>query len=538
MGAFDPDAYLAKPVSFDPDAYLAKGSKEVPSTTPTYADAIPAAREPDRGMLDYLAGIPETAVTLGAGAVRGAIAPFAAVAGELIGGVNTPEGRAQGARWGGNVEKALTYTPQTQTAKDIIGYAGEKLQNVDFNAIPFAQGSVAAAMAPAATRQAASAIKNEAGYLKNAISEIPAVTKYAEDTAAANIKKSVENAGRVESAQFAPKYGILLNPEHSNPSTGANMRAGLIGDSDINAKMSAANEPKWNEAVKTGLNLPSNKKLTSEVFKEAHAAPELSKPYENARALPVVTADDSAVKSLSSLKLPELVSDVSGVSTKANKYLTELTKRLKKGTDGSNLLDSAIELRRDAQDILKADKITPLERKLAKMKQGAADIIETMINDNLPLSERDAFNKARVGHAQLYSAERATDLATGQINPSKLAKMISDKEPLTGTLFELGSLAANHPEVAQIGAKTGWTAPRITRATLSGAAGGAIGTMIAGPAGLLPGMAVGAGVGDIAKRFATKNMLSKGYQAKHAIPTDYRKINALAPKNRNNLRED
>jgi len=317
-------------------------------------------------------------VKLGAGAVRGAISPFAVVAGELIGGVNTPEGRAQGARWGGNVEKALTYTPQTQTAKDIIGYAGEKLQNVDFNAIPFAQGSVAAAMAPAATRQAASAIKNEAGYLKNAISEIPAVTKYAEDTAAANIKKSVENAGRVESAQFAPKYGILLNPEHSNPSTGANMRAGLIGDSDINAKMSAANEPKWNEAVKTGLNLPSNKKLTSEVFKEAHAAPELSKPYENARALPVVTADDSAVKSLSSLKLPELVSDVSGVSTKANKYLTELTKRLKKGTDGSNLLDSAIELRRDAQDILKADKITPLERKLAKMKQGAADIIETM----------------------------------------------------------------------------------------------------------------------------------------------------------------
>lgn len=512
-----------------------------------YASAVPqpGVRNPtdqplpetksDPGLLDRVVGTLEAPYSVALNAVGGALAPYAGVAGELVGGVNTPEGRAKGKQWGAAVQKNMTYTPQTQTAQDVLGYVGEKMQGVDLNAIPFAQGMTAAAMAPAAAAQVARAVKNEAGLAANAAKAIPAVTKYAEDKAAANLKKTVDNVGRVESAQFAPKHDILLNPEHSNPSTGANVRAGLIGDSDVNAKMSAANEPKWTAATKKDLGLPAEKKLTAEVFDKAHTAPELTKPYETARALPVVSADETAAKKLNALRLPELTSDTAGVAAKANAVLDELILRLRRGTTGNDLVSSTQELRRDAQGIYRSEKagqpISPLDRKLADMKMGVADTIEGIIADSLPIAERDKLNAARAGHARLFAAEEATNLATGQVDPNVLAKMIGEKRPLTGTLLELGQLAANHPEIAQMGAKAGWTMPRITRATAAGALGGTLGGLVLGPAGIVPGMAVGAGVGDIAKRVFTKRMLTPEYQAAHAIPTDYR-----SPPQVNNLR--
>lgn len=532
MGAFDPDAYLAKPVSFDPDAYLAKGSKEVPSTTPTYADAIPAAREPDRGMLDYLAGIPETAVTLGAGAVRGAIAPFAAVAGELIGGVNTPEGRAQGARWGGNVEKALTYTPQTQTAKDIIGYAGEKLQNVDLNAIPFAQGSVAAAMAPAATRQAVGAIKNEAGYLKEAAQSIPMVKNAAESKAAANLATSYENASKIDAAQLARKHGILLNPDVSNPTASSKLRGFAIGDENINANMSKANESKWTNVVKNDFGITPDKKLNSDSLNEVRNSKELSSPYNQVRSIGSITIDPQTLNKLDDLKVTELFGDT-GQAAKTNQMLDNLKGQLQEGGNGSKLLTSIQQMRQNAQKILAADNanspISPAARMEAKAQLSAAKVMEEMIDDSLPNAKaRGEWVNARTRMAQTYDAEAALNHATNKIDPSKLADMAAGGKPLSGVIGEIAQVAANFPEIAGIGNTQGsGAAARITRTTLPGIVGAAIGLPFGGI-----GSAVGAGLGEAARRGLAKNMLSESYQAKNAVPKDYRpqaQINNLRP---------
>ena len=507
----------------------------VPSATPTrQPDAIPSARAPSRGALDYIAGIPETAVTAGFGMLKGAVAPFAAVAGELLGGVNTPQGRAQGARFGKNVESALTYTPQTQTAKDIIGYAGEKLQGIDFSAIPFAQGSTVAALAPAATRQLPSAIKNEAAYLKGVVGEIPSVKAAREKTAATNLANSYENAARIEASDLAVnKYGLAIDPEVSNPTTGAKVRGAIVGERNVSNMMAEQNQPKVTAALKEEVGIPPTKKLDEATFKEAHAAPEITQPYEKVKAIPSVQIGATTLDDLEAIKRSALIGEKSSDTLHIAQRLDNLKADVLAGGDGNRFLSSVQQLRKEAQDIYrKKDPLTPLERREADAIMKAADILEGVLTDNLPvIRDRDAFLKARTAQAKLYQLEEATDLATGIPDPRVLAKMVGDKRPITGVARDIGLIAANFPDAVTPMGRGGLTFPRITRATLPGALGAMVGLPL-GPAGSLVGAAIGTGVGEITKRVMAKNMLTPEFQARNAVAPDYRP----APFPVNNLR--
>jgi len=506
----------------------------VPSANPVRQDAIPQARAPSRGALDYIAGIPETAVTAGFGMLKGAVAPFAAVAGEYLGGVNTPEGRAQGARFGKNVESALTYTPQTQTAQDIINYAGEKLQGVDFNAIPFAQGSTVAALAPAAARQLPSAIKNEATYLKNAVGEIPSVKAAREKTAAANVANSYENAARIEASDLAVnKYGLAIDPEVSNPTTGAKVRGAIVGERNVSNMMAEQNQPKITAALKEEVGIPPTKVLNEATFKEAHAAPELTQAYDKVKAIPEVKIKPTTLDEIEAAKREALIGERKADTAHIAQRLDDVKADVLAGGDGNRFLSSVQQLRQEAQSIYrKKDPLTQLERREAEAIMRVADILENVLTDNLPvIKDRDAFLKARTAQAKLYQLEEATNLATGTPDPRVLAKMIDDKRPISGVARDIGLIAANFPDAVTPMGKGGLTFPRITRATLPGALGAMVGLPL-GPAGSLVGAAIGTGVGEITKRVMAKNMLTPGFQAKNAVAPDYRP----APFPTNNLR--
>ena len=507
----------------------------VPSATPTrQPDAIPSARAPSRGVMDYIAGIPETAITAGTGILKGAVAPFAAVAGELLGGVNTPQGRAQGARFGKNVESALTYTPQTQTAKDIIGYAGEKLQGIDFSAIPFAQGSTVAALAPAATRQLPSAIKNEAAYLKGVVGEIPSVKAAREKTAATNLANSYENSARIEASDLAVnKYGLAIDPEVSNPTTGAKVRGAIVGERNVSNMMAEQNQPKVTAALKKEVGIPPTKKLDEATFKEAHAAPEITQPYDKVKAIPSVQIGATTLDDLEAIKRGALIGEKSSDTLHIAQRLDNLKADVLAGGNGNRFLSSVQQLRKEAQDIYrKKDPLTPLERREADAIMKAADILEGVLTDNLPvIRDRDAFLKARTAQAKLYQLEEATNLATGIPDPRVLAKMVGDKRPISGVARDIGLIAANFPDAVTPMGRGGLTFPRITRATLPGALGAMVGLPL-GPAGSLVGAAIGTGVGEITKRVMAKNMLTPEFQARNAVAPDYRP----APFPVNNLR--
>ena len=507
----------------------------VPSATPTrQPDAMPSERAPSRGVMDYAVGALEVPFNTLANIPSNIIAPFAAVAGEYLGGVNTPEGKAQGARYATNVSK-FQLTPQTQTAKDVFNYVSEKMQGVDLNAIPFAQGTTAAALGPAAVRQLPSAIKNETAYLKNAVGEIPSVKAAREKTAATNIANSYENAARIEASDLAVnKYGLAIDPEVSNPTTGAKVRGAIVGERNVSNMMAEQNQPKVTAALKEEVGIPPTKKLDETTFKEAHAAPEITQPYDKVKAIPSVQIGATTLDDLEAIKRGALIGEKSSDTLHIAQRLDNLKADVLAGGDGNRFLSSVQQLRKEAQDIYrKKDPLTPLERREADAIMKAADILEGVLTDNLPvIRDRDAFLKARTAQAKLYQLEEATDLATGIPDPRVLAKMVGDKRPISGVARDIGLIAANFPDAVTPMGRGGLTFPRITRATLPGALGAMVGLPL-GPAGSLVGAAIGTGVGEITKRVMAKNMLTPEFQAKNAVAPDYRPtpfpINNLRP---------
>jgi hypothetical protein len=535
--AFDPDAFLkqtAPPPPFDPDAFLGlpQYGSAVPQVTPQgqvirQPDAIPGQRP---SMQDVLGGIVETPLALGTGMIAAPVAAIAGVGRSLTGGqYGTQEGVRQGQEFAGKVQQALTYQPQTrggQASMQTIGEVTEPLQ-----AIPFSQGATAAALAPSAIRQAGNIARTEAGVLKEAIGEIPSV-KASKET---KIADSYARGPQIDAAKLAQKYEIALDPAVSNPTAANRVRSALVGEGELDFKLSSANEPKWTAIAKKDLGLGKETQLTSpKVFDDIRARDDIAGPYKVVAEIPSIRVPENAFQKLDDLQVTPLFGDTGQAAT-TNAYLANLKTQLTEGGNGAKLLKSIQQMRQEAQNVYRADKagtpIDPSARAAADAKMNAARVLEEMIDDNISnIGARDAFIKARTKMAQTYDWERSTDFATGKIDPQVLAKLASEGKPLSGTAAELAQIAANYPEVSRIGASAKTALPRLTRAGIGGMTGFLAGSAMGGP---VAGIVAGAALSDIARRVAAKNMLSPSYQSKRAVPKDYRPeappVNALRP---------
>jgi hypothetical protein len=104
--------------------------------------------------------------------------------------------------------------------------------------------------------------------------------------------------------------------------------------------------------------------------------------------------------------------------------------------------------------------------------------------------------------------------------------MVSEGKPLSGIAADIGKIVAVYPDIAQAG-KTGkpfWAPERLTRSTAAGTVGLAVGG--------LPGAITGAVAGNIASGMAGRRMSTPSYQARYAVPPDFRppvQVNNLRP---------
>lgn len=505
----------------------------VPQVTPEgqvirQPDAIPQ----DRSFRDIVGGIVETPLALGTGLVAGAVAPIAGVARSLTGGqYGTQEGVRQGAELAGRVQQALTYQPRTQTGQDVVGYVGEKLEPLA--AVPFSQAATAGALAPAALRQAGNIARTEAGYLKAAAGEIPSVKAAGE----ARVAESYARAPQIDAANLAQKYGIALDPAVSNPTARNKARSAIVGGTDLDIKLATTNEPKWTAAVKKDLGLGDNAQLTSpKVFDDVRARDDISGPYKVVQDIPSVKVTPDALGELDKLRVAPLYGDT-GQAAATNAFLDTVKTQLQEGGNGTKLLKSIQQMRQEAQNVLRAEKagnpIDPAARAAADAKMKAARVLESMIDDNIPnIQARDAFVKARQKMAQTYDIEAATDFGTGRVDPKVFGKMVSEGEPVSGVVADLGKIASVYPEVSVIGANAKTALPRLSRATPLALAGSVLGGVVGGPAGAGIGLAAGAGANELVRQILAKRMTSPSFQAARAVPTDYRPqqtVNALRP---------
>lgn len=165
---------------------------------------------------------------------------------------------------------------------------------------------------------------------------------------------------------------------------------------------------------------------------------------------------------------------------------------------------------------------------MADTNIGIANTLEGLIEKNLAGNPKllEQFRDARTKMAKSYAYEGATDMNTGILDPAKIAQMTAKDNALTGDIAAIGKIAGNFPETVS-------TTPRglpakaishLTRSGVPGALGFAAGSLVGSP-GL--GVITGAAAGQLAAKIGAKRVLNKAYQAKRAVPKDYR--NNLAP---------
>ena len=534
MAGFDPDAYLAKkpsaaPLAFDPDAYLAAvtaPSSGVP-TGRAGVDQIPTEPRanltptvaPPLSMADKIRGVIETPFAVGAVTLSGLPVYLA--------GAGGPEFQRK-------VAGQIQYQPRTQLAQEAVEAVGRAAEASKLP--PYLSGGFGGAFAPKvmpAARAVSDVVRAENALIKGAVT--PLVDARQQRIQTQRIKKSELAAPRIDAAKDALELGLALDPAISNPSTIARLKTGAVGTTGLQSNLSKINLPVAAKVARQDMGLPETTKLDAKAFETARSAPEISGAYDKVRAVPRVAGDQTVLADIDNLRVAPMIGDT-GQAASVNNFLDTVKGQLQAGTDGATAVQSIRQLRRDAQAIYNQQSAgvnppSPEAIARADINMGVARALETAIENSItdPRLVTD-FRNARTALARTYDYERATNLATGVVDPQALAALAAEGKPLSGKLAKLANVAANFPETMQGGVVREPTFRE--KATRSGAAG-TIGAIVGSPLGLpgaIIGGAVGAAGGNTASALMARRMASPQYQRAKAMPQDYRPpVNMLRP---------
>ena len=350
--------------------------------------------------------------------------------------------------------------------------------------------------------------------------------------------ESYARAPMIEAAQEANRLGIALNPAISNPTLSNQLRVQLANNTQLNARLVRENELKWSDIGKRELGIDPREQLTGKTYKAARER--IAAPYREVEQIGTLTPDDAVTARIRAVRPPDVIGGGDAAAA-VTKLIDEALTDIDKGLTSKKALDSIKQMRKEAQDIYRGDKLTPVERAAADAKIGIANALEQLVDTNVKdPTLLDRFREARTLLAKSYAYEKATDLATGRIDPVAIAKMVAKDDAMTGDIASIGRIAANFPEVssAKPSSFLQKAVPTITRSGM----GGTLGYVVGPTLGLEPSLAaaLGAATGELGGRYMSKRIVSPEFQARKAVPTDYRipfNRNQLTPKPENKLIE-
>jgi hypothetical protein len=482
--------------------------------------AVPASTAaPERGpasLKEKLLAPVETAVALTTGAITGPIVAGSEVLGALTSGkYGTKEGVRKGEETARKVQQffqpALSPTAQGYTEAIGNALASTGLQGVPLNVLgDLSKGISAGARTAAPMVQAPLEARQQR-------------------TQAARVRESELNAPRIDAAKDAFDLGLSLNPSLSNPNAANRMRAAAVGSTALDSNLAKLNLPKIAARAREDMGLPETVKLDAKAFDTALEAPKISEPYKKVSALPSVTADAAILDDLERLRVTPTIGDT-GQAAAINSFLDTVKQQLQAGADGKTIVDSIRQRRRDAQAIYNQQSAgvnppSPEAVARADASMGIANALEKAVENSITdprlLTE---FQNARSLAARIYDYRRATNLATGVVDPQALAKLAAEGRPLSGNAAKIANAAANFPENLQGGVVREPTfREKLTRSSAGGTAGAIIGS-VGGLPGAIIGGGVGAALGNVGAGVAARRMATPGFQKSTAMPPDYRPI--------------
>jgi hypothetical protein len=332
--------------------------------------------------------------------------------------------------------------------------------------------------------------------------------------------ESYARAPMIEAAQEANRLGIALNPAISNPTLSNQLRVQLANNTQLNARLVRENELKWNDIAKRELGIDPREQLTSKTY--AAVRERIAGPYREVEQIGRLMPDDAVTARIRAIQPPDVIGGGDAAAAVA-KLIDEALVDIDKGLTSKKALDSIKQMRSEAQDIYRGDKIEPIERATADAKIGIANALEQLVDMNVKdPTLLDRFRDARTLLAKSYTYENATDLATGRVNPVTIAKILGKDDTMTGDIAAIGRIAANFPEVSSSKPSSFLqkAVPTITRSGM----GGTLGYVVGPTLGLEPSLAaaLGAATGELGGRYMSKRIVSPEFQARSAVPPDFR----------------
>lgn len=401
------------------------------------------------------------------------------------------------------VRDVFQYQPRSELAQRALAATGEALEATKIPPFMPSFGT-----APAAARATA----GEVGVARAARQG---------RTAERLSEEAYARAPQIEAAQEANRLGIALNPALSNPTISNQLQAQMAGIPQLNAKLSAQNVTKWSDIARRELGIDSREQLNSKTFEAARER--IAAPYREVEKIGQLMPDEAVSRQIAAIRSPDVIGGKAAASEVAA-LVDDALERVNSGMTSADALRNIRQLRSEAQDIYRGDKLTPAERATADAKIGIANALEKLIDMNVTdPALLDRFRDARTKLAKSYTYEKATNLATGRVDPIAIAKMIAKDDAMTGDIAAIGRIAANFPEIAGGGAQATLlqrALPRLTRSGVPGTIGLAVGSALG--ADLITAGAIGAGAGELAGRYMGKRIASPEFQTRSAVPPDFR----------------
>lgn len=515
--AFDPDAFLAeKPAQFDPDAFLASTPAPAPAPKKSRVQQAIDSFQPEN-IAQQVAGLGEAATQLGTGMVGQAVGGLRGLGTLVTGG-----GVAAARKKIRDTEEALTYQPRGEHGRAAAGLAalpmelateaggavGEAVGGNAGRAIGSAAPAIAATLAGGgAALRAAPKVPQVRPVLERARA---AVEQRGQPTAA-QVAESRVNAPQIDAANAAQRHGISIDPSAANPSLKNRAAASFVGESALSEAMSKANAGKAEMALKRDIGIAPDAPISMESINRARAA--AAEPSAQIAQLPPMRADAAISAELNALRNNTPTIGGETAARLQNKLTSQAMDMVAADVPPAVLLENISSLRKRARDIRKMADAGPERLATADTSIGIANALEGMIERNLQTSGNvplmQQFRDGRTAQAKSYLLEDITDMTTGKIDATKLHRLASEDNAMTGVFKDIGDIAGNFPEsFGSSGSGSGaasYAQRRAARLAIPGVLGEVASAMTTLPRNML-----------------AKTMASRGYQSKNAVPRDFR----------------
>ena len=488
------------------------------------AQARPAPKRTTlQKITDPLNSVIEPMMTIGSGIIASPIANVIGAGREILTG---DFGRGTGARTAGSVQSALTYQPRSPGAQENLATIGEAFDKSKLAGLPMVGQELP--MLGQAIRQQIP----YAGIKAGAAGQQYAARQAAKEAAkyAGIVEKSSSSIPKIDAARKAADLGIVINPAEANPTTMNRIKSGVAGAGDIGVSFSIKNEPKWSAIAKEDLGIPKGKSLNINSFKEARQA--YSAPYEKISEIKTIPTDAQYLSNIKGGNFLEGLPPQEQALLVGSKKVDQLIRAASLNEfTGQGAIELIKQFRKDANKVigLSAD---PKQLALANAKLKIASELESNIGRQLdgmhklsPSAGYDQLSSqlkaAREYYAKSYTYQNATNLATGKLDPMKIAKLASSDNPMTGKLKDIGDIAANFPLSSRVGLEESMTPPKILRSSIGGTIGAGIGGAVGGYPGLLAGGALGFGTEVLLEKAIKNSLASRSSQLSNlpAYPT-------------------